>query len=171
MAPGVLSIGQRLALRLCAVRARCSTLCVAISKAAALPHFARGLPTVHTSRFSRPRRYQRSRSLVLSDLQARAVDQDRSHPPRTDYGSGHLLTLPRDLSSSSFYIPLRVSGDLCLHVATPRVQVCSTASPAILIVARIPSHDPNCAVSGIPSVVFIAKTPFNTQQTRTGSVQ
>jgi hypothetical protein len=73
------------------------------------------------------------------------------------------MTLSRDLSSSSFYIPLWVSPDLCLHVATQRVQVCSTASPAILIVAGIPSHDSNCAVSGILSVVFIRKTPFNTQ--------
>jgi hypothetical protein len=73
------------------------------------------------------------------------------------------MTLSRDLSSSSFYIPLRVSANLCLHVATQRVQVCSAASPAILIVARIPSHDSNCAVSGVLSVVFIAKTPFNTQ--------
>jgi hypothetical protein len=73
------------------------------------------------------------------------------------------MTLSRDLSSSSFYIPLRVSPDLCLHVVTQRVQACSTASPAILIVARIPSDNPNSAVSGILSVVFIAKTPFNTQ--------
>jgi hypothetical protein len=73
------------------------------------------------------------------------------------------MTLSRDLSSSSFYIPRRVSADLCLHVATLRVQVCSAASPAILIVTRIPAHDSNCAVSGILSVVFIVKTPFNTQ--------
>jgi hypothetical protein len=73
------------------------------------------------------------------------------------------MTLSRDLSSSSFYIPRRVSGDLCLHVVTLRAQVCSAASPAIPIVARIPSHASNCAVSGILSVVFICKTPFNTQ--------
>ena len=73
------------------------------------------------------------------------------------------MTLARDLSSSSFYIPRRVSADLCLHGATLRVQVCSVASPAIRIVSRIPAHDSNCAVSGILSVVFIAKTPFNTQ--------
>ena len=64
------------------------------------------------------------------------------------------MTLSRDLSSSSFHIPLRVSADLCLHVVTLRVQACSAASPAILIVARIPSHDSNCAVSGILSLVF-----------------
>jgi hypothetical protein len=73
------------------------------------------------------------------------------------------MTLARDLSSSSFYIPLRVSADLCLHVPTQPVQVCSTACEAILIVARILSHDSNCAVSSILSVVFIRKTPFNTQ--------
>ncbi len=73
------------------------------------------------------------------------------------------MTLSRDLSSSSFCIPRRVSADLCLDVVILRVQVCSVASPAIPIVARIPSHDSNCAVSGILSVVFIVKTPFNTQ--------
>jgi len=73
------------------------------------------------------------------------------------------MTLARDLSSSSFCIPLWVSADLCLHVATQRLQVCPTASPAILIVARIPSHLSNCAVSDILSVVFIRKTSFNTQ--------
>ena len=83
------------------------------------------------SRFPQPCRYQCSRSLVLSDLQTRAVDHDRSHPPRTGYGSGHFMTLSRDLSSSSFHIPRRASADLCLHVVTLRVQVCSAASPAI----------------------------------------
>ena len=73
------------------------------------------------------------------------------------------MTLSRDPSSSSFYIPLRVSADLCLHFATQRVQVCPTASPAILIVARIPSHLSNCAVADILSVGFIGTTPFNTQ--------
>ncbi len=73
------------------------------------------------------------------------------------------MTLARDLSSSSFYIPRRVSADLCPHVATLRVQACSAASPAILILARIPSHDSNGAVSGILSLMFILKTPFNTQ--------
>ncbi len=67
------------------------------------------------------------------------------------------MTLSRDLSSSSFCIPLPASADLCLHVETQRDQVCSTASPAILIVARIPSHDSNCAVSGILSLVFVLK--------------
>jgi hypothetical protein len=73
------------------------------------------------------------------------------------------MTLSRDLSSSSLYIPRRVSGDLCLHVATLPVQPCSAASSTIRIVDRIPSHDSNCAVSGFLSLVFIAKTPFNTQ--------
>ena len=73
------------------------------------------------------------------------------------------MTLSGNLSSSSFCIPLRVSADFCLHVAAQRIQVCSTASEAILIVARIPSHDSNCAVSGILRVVFIGRTPFNTQ--------
>jgi hypothetical protein len=73
------------------------------------------------------------------------------------------MTLSRDLSPSSFYIPLRASADLCLHVATQRAQVCSAASPAILTVARIPSHLSNCAVSDVLSVLFIGKTPFNTQ--------
>jgi hypothetical protein len=73
------------------------------------------------------------------------------------------MTLSRDLSLSSFYIPLRASADLCLHVATQRVQVCSAASPAILIVARIPLHLSNCAVLDILSVVSIRKTSFKTQ--------
>jgi hypothetical protein len=73
------------------------------------------------------------------------------------------MTLSRDLSSSSFYILLGGSADLCLHLATQRVQLCSTTSPAILIVARIPWHDSNRVASGIPRVVFIGKTPFNTQ--------
>jgi hypothetical protein len=73
------------------------------------------------------------------------------------------MTLSRDPSSSSFYIPVRGSADLCLHLATQRVQVCSIASPAIRIVARIPSHDSNCVVSGILSVAIIGKAPFNTQ--------
>jgi hypothetical protein len=73
------------------------------------------------------------------------------------------MTLSCDRSSSSLYIPLRGLADLCLHLATPRVQVCSTVSPAIRIVARIPSHDSNHVVSGILSVAIIGKTPFNTQ--------
>jgi len=73
------------------------------------------------------------------------------------------MTLSRDLFSSSFCIPLRVSVDLCLHLATQYVPVCSTASPAILIAARIPSHDSNCVVSGILTVAFVGKTAFNTQ--------
>ena len=73
------------------------------------------------------------------------------------------MAVSRDLSSSSFYIPRRVSADLCLHVATLRVQVSSTASPAIRIVDRIPWYGSSYAVSGIPSIVFIVKTPFNTQ--------
>jgi hypothetical protein len=73
------------------------------------------------------------------------------------------MTLSRDLSSSSFYIPCRVSGDLCLHAATLGVQPCFAASPAIRMVDRIPSHDSNCAISPILSLVFIVKTPFNTQ--------
>jgi hypothetical protein len=73
------------------------------------------------------------------------------------------MTLSRDLSSSSFYFPRRVSADLCLHVATLGVQACSAASSTIRIVNRIPSHDSNCPVSGILSLVFIVKTPFKTQ--------
>ena len=73
------------------------------------------------------------------------------------------MTLARDLSSASFYIPHRVSADLCLHVATQRVLVCPTAFQAILIVARIPSHDSSSSVSSILSVLFFGKTPFNTQ--------
>jgi hypothetical protein len=73
------------------------------------------------------------------------------------------MTLSRELFSSSFYIPHRVSADLCLHVATLSIQVCSAASPAIHIVARIPSHDSNCAVSGILRVGFTGKTAFNPQ--------
>jgi len=75
------------------------------------------------------------------------------------------MTLARDLSSSSFYVPLRVSADLCLHVATPPVQGCyyRISGHPSLIFARIPSHDFNCAASSLQSVVFIGKTPFNTQ--------
>jgi hypothetical protein len=73
------------------------------------------------------------------------------------------MTLSRDRSSSSFYIPCRVSGDLCLHAATLGIQPCFPASPTTRIVDRIPSHHSNCAVSPILSLVFIVKTPFNTQ--------
>jgi hypothetical protein len=73
------------------------------------------------------------------------------------------MTLSRDLCSSSFYIPCRVSGDLCLHAATLGVQPCFAASPAIRIVDRIPSHDSSCAFSAILGTVFIFKTPFITQ--------
>ena len=73
------------------------------------------------------------------------------------------MTLSRDLSLSSLHIPRRVSADLCLHVATQRVQVCSTASPTISIVAAIPSHDSHRAVPGCLSLAFLGKTPFNTQ--------
>ena len=73
------------------------------------------------------------------------------------------MTLSRDLSSSSFHIPPRVSADLCLHVATQCVQVCSASSPAIPLVACIRSHGPNGGVSSILTVVFLCKTPFNTQ--------
>ena len=73
------------------------------------------------------------------------------------------MTVSRDFSSSSFHIPLRGLADLCLHLATQRVQVCSTASTATLIVPRIPSHDSTCVVSASLRVVFIGKKPFNTQ--------
>jgi hypothetical protein len=73
------------------------------------------------------------------------------------------MTLSRDLSSSSFYIPRRASGHLCLHVATLGALPCSSESPTIPIVDRTPSHDSNCAISPILSLVFIVKTPFNTQ--------
>jgi hypothetical protein len=73
------------------------------------------------------------------------------------------MTLSRDLSSSSFYIPSRVSVDLCLHVVTLRVQVCTAASPAIFIFVHFPSHDSYRSVPGILSLVFLGKTPFNTQ--------
>jgi len=73
------------------------------------------------------------------------------------------MTLSRDLSSSSLDIPRRVSADPCLHIATLRVQVCSAASPALLIATGIPSPPSKVAVSGTQGVVFIVKTPFNTQ--------
>ena len=73
------------------------------------------------------------------------------------------MTLSCDPSSSSFYIPRGASVELCLHGATLRVPLCSAASPAILNLAGVPSHDTNCAVSGILSVGFIGKTLFNTQ--------
>jgi hypothetical protein len=73
------------------------------------------------------------------------------------------MTLSRDFSSPSFDIPRRVSADLCLHVATLGVQLCSAASPALLIATGIPSHGSKFAVSGNLGVVFIIKTPFNTQ--------
>ena len=73
------------------------------------------------------------------------------------------MTLSRDLSSSSFYIPLRVSADLCLHVVTLPVQVCSAASPTIPIVAAVPLHDSYRSVPSILSLVLLGKTPFNTQ--------
>jgi len=73
------------------------------------------------------------------------------------------MTLSRDSSSSSFDIPRRALADLCLHLATLRVQVCSAASPALLNATGILSYDPKVAVSGNLGVVFIIKTPFNTQ--------
>jgi hypothetical protein len=73
------------------------------------------------------------------------------------------MTLSRDLSLSSFHIPHWVSADLCLHVVTLPVQVCSAASPAIFIFAAIPSHDAYSSVPGILSPVLLGKTPFNTQ--------
>jgi hypothetical protein len=73
------------------------------------------------------------------------------------------MTLSRDLASSSLHFPRRVSADLCLHVVTLRAQVCSAASPAILILARIPSHNSHCADTGILSLVVLGKMPFNTQ--------
>jgi len=119
------------------------------SQPATVPRFARCSPNSRASQLPRPCRCQRSRLLILSDLQARAVDQDRIPPPRTGYGPRHFMTQSRGFSSSSFSIPPWVSADPGLHAATLRVPVCSPASPAILIVARIPSHDSNCAVSGI----------------------
>ena len=73
------------------------------------------------------------------------------------------MTLSRDLSSSlstSRFGPQPIS--VCTSQLSASRSV-STASPAILIVARIPSHDSNCAVSGILSLVFLGKKPFNTQ--------
>jgi hypothetical protein len=48
------------------------------------------------------------------------------------------MTVSRGLSSSSLYIPRRISADLCLHVATLLVQVSSIASPAIRILLSLP---------------------------------
>jgi hypothetical protein len=73
------------------------------------------------------------------------------------------MTLSRDVSLSSLHIPSRASVDLCLHVVTLRVQLRTSASPAISTLADIPSHDSHCAVIGILSLVFLGKTPFNTQ--------
>jgi hypothetical protein len=73
------------------------------------------------------------------------------------------MTLSCDLSSSSLHIPRRGSADLCLHVVALRVHLCTAASLATLNLARIPSHDSHCAVSGIVSLVFVGRMPFNTQ--------
>jgi hypothetical protein len=73
------------------------------------------------------------------------------------------MILSRDLASSSFHIPRRVLLDLCLNIATLGIQPGSAASPTIYIVDRIPSHDSNCAVSGILRLVFMVKRPFNLQ--------
>ena len=55
-----------------------------------VPRSARCSPNSCANRFPRSCPYQYSRLLNLSDLQARAVDQDRSHPPATV--SGHVMT-------------------------------------------------------------------------------
>jgi len=44
-----------------------------------------------------------------------------------------------------------------------RLQAFSAALSTTFIVARIPSHDSDCVVSGILTVAFIGKTAFNTQ--------
>jgi hypothetical protein len=73
------------------------------------------------------------------------------------------MTLSRDLSSSSFYLPRRVSADLCLHVATLRRPASFCRISHHPFAHRTPSHDSNFAVPGILSLVLIVKTPFNTQ--------
>jgi hypothetical protein len=73
------------------------------------------------------------------------------------------MTRSRNRSSSSFNNRPRVSADLCLHLATARAQAGSAAASAIRIVDRISAHHLNSAVSGMLSLVFILKTPFNTQ--------
>jgi hypothetical protein len=65
--------------------------------------------------------------------------------------------------ASGLHISPRVSADLCLHLVTPRVQVCTAASSAILVLAHIPSHHSRRAVTGIQSFVFLGQMPFNTQ--------
>jgi hypothetical protein len=73
------------------------------------------------------------------------------------------MRLSRDLSLSRFHIPHRVSADLCLHVVTLPVHVCSAASPTISIVAALPSHDCYSSAPSILSLLLLGKTPFNTQ--------
>ena len=51
--------------------------------------------------------------------------------------------------------PASGSADLCLHVPTQRVQVCSNASPTISILAAIPPHDSSCSVPGILGLVLV----------------
>jgi hypothetical protein len=78
--------------------------------------------------------------LILSDWQARAVDQDRSHPPPTV--SRHVMTRSRDLSSSSFYSPSRASANPCPYIGTMRLQLFAAALWTPFMVARSPRTTP-----------------------------
>jgi hypothetical protein len=73
------------------------------------------------------------------------------------------MTLLRALSSSSFYIPRRDSADLCLDIATLRVQVCSALLPATTTLTPMPTHSSPYASSGILGDAVTGKRPFNTQ--------
>ena len=73
------------------------------------------------------------------------------------------MTLSRDLSSSSFSIPSRDPADLCLGIATLRLQASSAALSSTFTLARKSSRPSACAASGILGGAVTGKTPFNTQ--------
>jgi phosphate/sulfate permease len=77
--------------------------------------------------------------------------------------TGHVMTRSRDLSSSSFYSPSRVSANPCLYIGTMRLQLFAAALWTAFTVARIPSRHSHCAASGILGAGITGKTPFNTQ--------
>jgi len=73
------------------------------------------------------------------------------------------MTLLCVLSPSSFSIPSRDSVDLCLGIATLRLQAFSAALPSTITLARKSPHSSASAGPGILGGAVTDKTPFNTQ--------
>ena len=60
-------------------------------------------------------------------------------------------------------VPSRDSADLCLGIATLRLQAFSAALRSTFTLARKSSRTSDCAASGILGGAVTSKTPFNTQ--------